>query len=284
MKPQQASTTAKLIAASMVLLANDPRTRGLVAPKAAALSERCLSGADRWLAASARHAWSRACWCALERMVLPGIVRHFAHRKRWIERHCRAALTDGFTRVIVLGAGFDTLGYRLCMETDRVEVVEVDHPATQAVKREAIAALAPRLMTPLRFIACDLANEDLPAALLNDPRRTVVVAEGLLMYLSENTVGRLFDQVRALSPAGVRFVFSHLVQWPTGRVGLRPCSRLVDAWLAWRGEPFTWAIAAPAVPALLRRHGFRLIDSATPADLAEGVTLQGENLVCCGAP
>ena len=52
MKPQQASTTAKLIAAGLVLLASDPRTRGLVAPEAAAFSERCLSGADRWLAGS----------------------------------------------------------------------------------------------------------------------------------------------------------------------------------------------------------------------------------------
>ena len=31
MKPQHASTTAKLIAAAMVMLHNDPRTRGLVA-------------------------------------------------------------------------------------------------------------------------------------------------------------------------------------------------------------------------------------------------------------
>ena len=52
---------------------------------------------------------------------------------------------------------------------------------------------------------------------------------------------------------------------------------------AWRGEPFRSAIAPDAVPALLRRHGFTLISSATPADLAEGVTLQGENLVHCRA-
>lgn len=281
MKPQQASTTAKLIAASLVLLASDPRTRDLVAPEAAALSERWLRRSDRWLAASARHAWSRAGWLALERTVLPGMVRHFAHRKRWIERRCRAAIADGCERVIVLGAGLDTLGCRLRLETDRVDVIEVDHPATQAAKRAAVNSLAPRLHAPLRFIACDLADEELPASLMNDPRKTVVIAEGLLMYLGEDQVERLFAAVRALSPAGVQFVFSHLVQWPSGRAGLRPCSRLIDAWLAWRGEPFRSAIAPDAVPALLHRHGFTPIDSATPADLADGVTLQGENLVHC---
>jgi methyltransferase (TIGR00027 family) len=279
-KPQQASTTAKLIAAAMVMLHNDPRTRSLVAAETAELSERCLRGSDRWLAASARHPVTRALWLALERQLLPGMVRHFALRKRWIERQCRAAIGDGATRVIVLGAGFDALGTRLGLENGRIEVVEVDHPATQAAKR---AAVEPR---PLRFIACDLGREDLPVVLMNDPRQTVVIAEGLLMYLDEPVVHRLFEQVRALSPAGVQFIFSHLVMWPDGRAGLRPCSRAIDTWLAWRGEPFTWAIAPPAVTALLHRHGFSLINSATPADLAGlsgGVTLQGENLISCRA-
>ncbi len=215
--------------------------------------------------------------------MLPGIVRHFAHRKRWIERQCRAAIASGCARLIVLGAGFDTLGYRLCLEIDRIEVIEVDHPATQAAKRAAIDALPSRLESPLRFVACDLAHEDLPASLMNDARPTVVIAEGLLMYLDERAVDRLFGQVHALSSTAVQFVFSHLVQWPSGPAGLRPRSRLIDAWLAWRGEPFTSAIAPQALPALLQRHGFSMIDSATPTDLAEGVTLLGENLVHCRA-
>ncbi len=279
MKPQRASTTAKLIAAAMVMLHSDPRTRDLVAADTAELSERCLRGGGRWLVASARHPWTRAGWLALERIVLPGIVRHFALRKRWIEKQCRAAISEGFERIIVLGAGFDTLATRLVMENDRIEVIEIDHPATQTAKRAAIDSLSHRL----QFLACDLGREDLPASLMNGPRKTVVIAEGLLMYLAEPTVHRLFDQVHALSPAGVRFIFSHLVQWPDGRAGLRPCSRAVELWLRWRGEPFTWALAPQAVPALLQRYGFTLIASATPADLGDGVTLRGENLSCCRA-
>jgi methyltransferase (TIGR00027 family) len=284
MKPQQASTTAKLIAASMVLLASDARTRGLVAADAAALSEQFLAGspsatrADRWLAASARHPLTRRGWRALERWVLPGIVEHYAFRKRWIEEQCRAAIAGGVERVIVLGAGFDTLGCRLCLEASAVEVIEIDHPATQAHKRPAIEALAPRLKAPLRLMACDLAREALPAALMNVARKTLVIAEGLLMYLGPDAVDRLFGALHALSPAGVQFVFSHLVRWPNGRAGFRPCSRLVDAWLAWRGEPFTWAIEPQAVAALLAHHRFALVESAMPAGL-----LQGENLLRCRA-
>lgn len=282
MRPQQASTTAKLIAASMLLLASDARTRGLVPADAAALSEQFLTGspsatrADRWLAASARHPLTRRCWRALERWVLPGIVEHYSFRKRWIEQQCRNAIADGVERVIVLGAGFDTLGCRLCLEASAVEVIEIDHPATQAHKRPAIDALAPRLKAPLRLIACDLAHEALPASLMNHTRKTLVIAEGLLMYLGAEAIDRLFGTLHALSPAGVQFVFSHLVRWPNGRAGFLPCSRWVDAWLAWRGEPFTWAIEPQAVAALLSRHRFARVDSAAPAG-----SLEGENLVHC---
>jgi methyltransferase (TIGR00027 family) len=283
MRPQQPSATAKLIAASMVLLGSDARTQGLVAPFAAALSEHFVAGAtsstrtDRWLAASARRPLTRWAWRALERCVLPGIVEHYALRKRWIERRCRAAIAGGTERVIVLGAGLDTLGCRLCLQTEAAEVIEVDHPATQERKREAIDALAPRLKTTLRLVACDLATQPLPAALMDDPRRTLVIAEGLLMYLGADAVGRLFEALHALSPrAGVQFVFSYLVRWPDGRAGFRPCSRLVDAWLAWRGEPFTWAIEPQALATWLSRHRFALIESASPTG-----RLQGENLVKC---
>ena len=52
MKAAQASNTAKVIAASTILLASDPRTSAQVAPGAAALCQILLSGsrADRWLA------------------------------------------------------------------------------------------------------------------------------------------------------------------------------------------------------------------------------------------
>jgi hypothetical protein len=52
---------------------------------------------------------------------------------------------------------------------------------------------------------------------------------------------------------------------------------------AWRGEPFTWALAPAALPALLSQHRFTLIDGAACDALAEGLRLQGENLVHCRA-
>ena len=133
MKPAQASSTAKVIAASTILLASEDRSPEMVPPDAAGLCEIFLSGntTDRLLAKSARNPWSRRLWRGLERMTLPGIVRHYARRKRWIESHCRTAIADGCGKIVILGAGFDTLGMRLSREFASLEVIEMDHPATQ---------------------------------------------------------------------------------------------------------------------------------------------------------
>ncbi len=288
MKPTQASNTAKVIAASTMLLASDPRTAAQVAPGAAALCQILLSGnrADRFLAKSAANPLTRALWRALERITLPGIMSHYWHRKRWIELRCRDAIAQGFERLIVLGAGFDTLGIRLSAEMRQLEVIEIDHPATQGAKQRALAGNAMRLPDNLRFIAHDFSTGPLPAAMFDDRRATMVVIEGVLMYLSEADIARLFDALHKLPVDRVRLVFSFMTKWPDGRSGFRPHSWLIERWLAWRSEPLTWALDPDAVPDFLAAHGFRLVEMALTKQfsgptMAGAASLEGENLVVC---
>ncbi|HEV2606705.1 MAG TPA: class I SAM-dependent methyltransferase [Xanthomonadaceae bacterium] len=288
MKAEQASTTAKVIAASTILLASDPRTRGLVAPGAAQLSRQFLSGTrtDRLFAASAKFPPTRTMWRWVDRLTLPGIVAHFWHRKRWIEQRCRSAIAEGFERVIVLGAGFDTLGLRLCQEFSHLTVVEIDHPATQSAKRQAMARAAMPTPANLDLVPLDLGGAPLPAAVHADHRRTIVIAEGLLMYLPPADVDRLLDALRGLAVERLRFIFSYITRWPDGNIGFRPQSKLIHRWLAWRGEPFKWAIEPRLVPEFLARHRFGLVEMALTQDFSQPsapnrALLEGENLVVC---
>ena len=289
----RASNTARVIAAGTLLLASDRRTQSLVAPGAAALCGRLLSAnrVDRWLAGSAVHPLTRALWRLLEKLTLPGIIAHYWHRKRWIENRCRAAIGEGFSRVIVLGAGFDTLAYRLATELPHLEVIEIDHPATQRAKTLALQAGAVAQPASLRYVACDLGSEAIPVELLQGSTPTLFILEGLLMYLPPAAIDRLFS---ALSGAGhvcrtsprMRIVFSFMSIWPDGRSGFRPHSRLVARWLAWRKEPFTWALEPDAMPYFLAIHRFRLLEMARTREFTAArddvrPSLQGENLVVC---
>lgn len=284
-KSDQPSSTARLIAASTILLASDPQTATLVAPGARALCERFLCGslADRMLAKSASFAPTRVLWRMLERMVLPGIIAHYWHRKRWIERRCRESIATGFHRVVVIGAGFDTLALRLAPEFPHIEWIEIDHPATQRAKRSAPGgALAPNM----RFVAVDLAADPLPTQLFDDGRATLVIAEGVLMYLAPEAIDRLFQAIATLRAPSARMVFSFMSRWPDGSAGFRPRSAWVERWLAWRSEPFTWSIEPQRISEFLQRFELTPIEVAPAQELAtEAGTahslLAGENLVLC---
>lgn len=291
MKQGRPSATAKVIAASTLLLASDPATAHAVAPGAAALCRHFLATtwADRLLAQTAARPATRWLWRVLERLTHPGISGHYWRRKRWIEAHCVDALKQGAQRVIVIGAGLDTLALRLAPNWPQVQWVELDHPATQRLKREGLTHGCIGIPGNLTLQALDLAAAPLPANLLNDARATLVVLEGVLMYLSEADVVHLLrDQLTRLSTAEVRVIFSHMLRWPDGTAGFRPASKWVDFWLAWRAEPFKWALEPAHLAAWLADQGFVVLAQAEPPfsgalPAANESALRGENLVLCQA-
>ena len=48
--------------------------------------------------------------------MMPGQFEAFAHRKAFCEKRARKGIAAGATQVLVLGAGYDTLGWRLAPE------------------------------------------------------------------------------------------------------------------------------------------------------------------------
>ncbi|BDH55602.1 SAM-dependent methyltransferase [Tsukamurella sp. PLM1] len=100
-----------------------------------------------------------------------------------LDRAVLDAVADGCTRVVNLGAGLDTRPHRLDLPAD-LEWIEVDLPAIVAEKEAALAGEAPRCR--LLRVPMDLTDTDaLTVALSAEANpRTLVLAEGLIMYLS----------------------------------------------------------------------------------------------------
>ena len=70
-----------------------------------------------------------------------GMRIFIAIRTRFAEDALTAAVEKGVRQLVVLGAGLDTFAYRSPFG-DRLRIFEVDHPATQAWKRECLAEAA----------------------------------------------------------------------------------------------------------------------------------------------
>lgn len=279
MKNAEASSTAKVIAAATILLANETNQTSLIAPKAASWCAEFLSTStrDRLLAGSAKHAITRKFWRLVEKVTLPGIIEHYAWRKRWIETLCRQAIADGCEQVVVIGAGFDTLALRLSSEFSHVIFVEIDHPATSNVKWQALKNRNYSLPENLKIITVDLAIEPFPDVPCG-AKFSLWIIEGVLMYLEASAVDRLLAQIASTTEKR-QVIFTHMRTWEKATSGFRPQSRLIDAWLSWREEPFLWSLAPDSMEQFLRERGFILHCMIDPA--YEGRKLRGENLVLC---
>ena len=232
-----------------------------VGPSLAAML--AADGDNNWFEYALRHAWTRTALGLVERVTLPGIITHYLARKAWIEAAGRAALARGATQVVVLGAGFDTLAWRLHGESPSVEFIELDHPATQAPKRHALGG-APNFT----FLAGDLSVQS-PAEMLracpafSHARPTLFIAEGLLMYFPEPRVAMLLRELATLTCAPADVLFTFMAQAVDGSINFRGESAAIGWWLRWSREPFQWGIPREKLVAFLQPLG---LQAATVAD------------------
>jgi methyltransferase (TIGR00027 family) len=269
MKEDSPSATAYLIARNTVFPSRDPLASSLVPGDAAELSCRFIRGRrrlSRWLD---RITNFQPLAAMLERATIPGIKLHYALRKRYLEEAAREAITNGFRQVVVIGAGFDTLALRLHESFPDVYFVEIDHPATQLAKTRVVGREVARRGN-LRFIPLDLAHTSLDQTLLSHPAyrpdsRTFYIAEGLLMYLTQQEVDHLFKSIGRHS--GSRFAFTFMNMQADGRIGFTKSSRVVDAWLKLRGERFKWGIDPSQIDGFLAARTFKTISVATSDSL-----------------
>jgi len=261
MRKDKPSRTAYKVALNIVTLGSKPgmevflppgivhATRKLLVASGAA-GERTVKWAQSQRAVSIYEAFDR---------MLPGQFEAFAHRKAFCERQARDGIGAGATQILVLGAGYDTMGWRLAPEFSGVNFFEIDHPATARLKAKGIDAMGRR--KNLCLIAEDLGKRKLVDVLKTNESwdqsaRTVIVAEGLVMYLPPEAVGDLFCQCAIVAGVGSRIAFSYI---PTGADGRPDAGRWTGLMLRLQkvaGEPWTWSIRPEELGLFLEESGW----------------------------
>lgn len=203
----------------------------------------------------------------------PGPRLSGAVRTRLIDDMTREALGAGARQVVILGAGYDTRGFRL-VDHARVRVYEVDHPATQAVKRERLARALGSLPEEVTFVPIDFDREELAAVLETAGWRrdlpSFVIWEGVLSYLTPEAVDATLRWV-ASAAAGSRLAFTYV-----DRTSLESSAAGEPSPEAWIGavnrvgEPFRFGLDPAGLDAYLAERELRLLSDQSTADaLAE---------------
>ena len=191
--------------------------------------------------------------------MMQGQFEAFGYRKAFCEHHVMEGMGAGATQVLVLGAGYDTLGWRLAPDYTDVQFFEIDHPATARLKAKGIELMGTR--PNLHLLAEDLGERNLVEVLRANPSwdrtaQTVIIAEGLLMYLPPPASRELFNQCAAITGAGSRMAFTYIGTGADGRPDAGPWTKLVLWILRTTGEPWLWSIRPEDLGEFLKDMGW----------------------------
>jgi len=118
-----------------------------------------------------------------------------------IDAELTKALAAGCQQVVILGAGFDGRAHRMAA-LEGAHVFEVDHPATQSIKRLRAANL-PRACRALTYVACDFERDPLGECLRSAGHRSDIptfwIWEGVTLYLTDEALHATLATLAALS-------------------------------------------------------------------------------------
>jgi len=192
-------------------------------------------------------------------------------RARYAEESLEEAVKQGARQYVMLGAGLDTFAFRRPELVERLQVFEVDHPATQAYKRNRLAELGWEHPTSLHFVPVDFMQKSLTTALTcsaYDPRvPTFFSWLGVTYYLSRDVV---FDTLRAVAdvaPSGSSLVFDYLDT--DAFVPMKAAPRVLR--MLWNvqelGEPMQAGFDPFMLAAELAPLGLRLHEDLSPWDI-----------------
>jgi methyltransferase (TIGR00027 family) len=200
-------------------------------------------------------------------------------RSRIAEDALSTAVQRGIRQIVILGAGLDTFALRNPHRAREIRIYEIDHPATQAWKRERLdeaqIAVPPWLtLVPVDFEQDDV-GEKLAAAGFQQNSPAFFTWLGVVPYLAENAIGRTLGYMSSIQNSEV--VFDYMEPPEAFSEELRQLEKERTEQLKKIDEPSVSRFEPADIEAILRSHGFRVIEDISFQEIASrfGHTIQG---------
>ncbi len=190
---------------------------------------------------------------------LASIGRLFtAARSRIAEDALSDAVERGTRQIVVLGAGLDTFALRSPHDARQIRIYEVDHPATQAWKRQRFAEA--RLAVPpwLTFVPVDFERDDLGETLVgagfqqNSPAFFSWL--GVVPYLTRDAFVSTLNYTASIPNSEVVFDYMEPHEAFSGEIRQLVTERTQQ--LERIDERWTSRFDRAGMAAILRSHGF----------------------------
>jgi len=201
-----------------------------------------------------------------------------AARSRIAEDALSRAVEGGIRQIVIVGAGLDTFALRN-PHGAQLRIYEVDHPATQAWKRQSLAeAQIARplwlILVPVDFEQDDV-GEKLVAAGFQQISPAFFTWLGVVPYLTQDTIGRTLDYMSSIPNSEV--VFDYLEPPEASSEELKQFEKERSEQLKKMDERSVSRFEPAGIAAILRSHGFCAIEDINFQEIASrfGRAVQG---------
>lgn len=194
-------------------------------------------------------------------------------RARFAEEALERAVHDGARQYIILGAGFDTFAMRRPDLLEKISVIEVDHPAMQAVKRRRLAEMGFEAPSSLHFAAVDFSKEDLLHALsgtVYDPSLPAFFSWlGVTYYLERHDLSNVLRSLSESAAPTSRLAFDYLDTEVFHPDAAAPQAQELQGKLRSLGEPMKTGLDPATLDKELIETGWRLRCNLSPTEIRE---------------
>ena len=200
-------------------------------------------------------------------------------RARVVSEQVMRAVQSGTRQYMILGAGYDSFALTHAPEGQGLQVFEVDHPQTQASKRQRLAASGLLVPESLRFVAVDFETQNLSEMLLaqgwNPEKKSIVSWMGTTYYLSQQAIEENLRQLHELLPCGSLLVLDHGLN--NGSLDVWTIQEYEDLrnFVSKRGEPMISQFSPQVFRRMASNCGFVVRRTWTP---------QQQHSMCKGLP
>jgi methyltransferase (TIGR00027 family) len=190
-------------------------------------------------------------------------------RSRFTEDQLGLAVERGNRQYVILGAGLDTFPYRQPPFARQLQIFEVDHPATQAWKRERLTAVGITVPANLHWAPIDFERatlaEGLLAAGLDRERPAFFSWLGVTQYLTLSAIDSTLRVVASL-PAPTTIVLSFMLPDENLTGDDLEAARSVAETAAATGEPWRTRFRPQELCTRLAGLGFSSMFHLTPEE------------------
>ena len=192
-------------------------------------------------------------------------------RAKYAEGCLERSMGEGVSQYVILGAGLDSFAFRRPELLEKLLLFEVDHPATQAHKRQRLAELGWAQPANVHYLPVDFTRQGLVARLADspfDPRLPTFFSWlGVTYYLPREAVLATLRGIAQVARSGSSIVFDYLdcEAFVPGKCAPR-VQRMINH-VESLGEPMQTGFDPLTLAEELTLAGFALRENLSPWDI-----------------